>query len=181
MTLVAPSLLTDLPRAVADTLAAAIPGLRTCEPRAGRFTLDELKKLGKPAPAVFVSILSGRGGTVYAGPQHTIDLSMAAYVVTKDAAGLPRDVAAQNLCLALLQQIPDRRWGLDVVGEAREPGLQSLVTEGLRDVGASLWAVTWVQPVLLTGWEAALPIPLQLYVAEYPEVGEVPFYTEVTP
>lgn len=166
MSRVSPTLLTDLPQAIADAIATLLPELEVCEPRNGRFNLEVLKKIGTRAPAVYVSFLRARPGQTFDGPAHSARLDMAAYVVTKQTlGGLSPEDAAGNICLALLSDIPERRWGLAEVGPAENVGAQTLADVKLQGHGVSLWAVTWEQPVMLTGWDDALPLPIALYAA----------------
>lgn len=160
-------ILADLPKTICEEIQIHLPNLKQCEPHAGKFNLEELKKAGVKAPAVRVSILGAGQDTTF-GTDHSFMLSMAAYVVTKDGLGLKRDVAAANICQALLQIVPGQDWGFDPVGEARSVKMHSLVTSKSKDVGASLWAVTWDQPITFTPRPATAPLGVELYVGHAP-------------
>ena len=159
-----PDLLADLPQVMADTIRVWLPELKSAEVYHGRFNLADLRRTGVQAPGVRVSVLGARPGETFAGGVIEHRLQMAAYVVTRDRAGLPRDKSALSICQQLLAAIPERRWGEEDCGPAIEVTMQSLVTAAVQDVGASLWAVTWRQPVTLTSAELRAPMPVELYL-----------------
>lgn len=163
-------LLSSLPQVICDALSRKLPELKACEPHSGKFDLDELKKKSLPAPAVLVSMLGAAQDATYGDDAHSFMLRMAAYVVTKDALGLPRDIAAANIGQKLLATVPGRLWVPEGTGAARKVALHSLVTGRTRDVTASLWAVTWTQPVSFFEPEP-LPLGVDLYVGQAPAIG----------
>lgn len=136
--------------AIAAELAAAIPELKTCEGHGGRFDLQELRRVAAKAPAVFVACL-GFGDAEEEGDT-TAELSWAAYVVTKDAPGKPRDEAALAIAQALAVHIPGNRWGLDDA-EGRPEGIrgQNLYSDRLDKQGVAMWAISWRQRMNLGG------------------------------
>ena len=166
-----PEILSDLPVKICDRIKGILPGLRTCEPHAGKFSLEELKKNAIPTPAVLVSTLGGKQGKGHGGPgSWTFDLSMAAFVVTRGSLGKQRDVYAANICQVLLQLVPDQRWGEPAAGEAKNVVMQPLISTNSRDYAASLWSVTWTQPVTFYARpQSALGV--ELYVSQAPAVG----------
>lgn len=165
-------LLSTLNDAIAATIRTWLPQLATCKGMAGRFDVDALTRDGIKAPAVLVSRLGARQLRGTAGPQPEFGLDMAAFVVTKDALGLQRDTAAANICQVLLARIPNRVWGLEDLGEAREVEEQSLITSATQGKAVSLWAVTWVQPACFVAAPAPSTISPALYVGQSPEIGE---------
>lgn len=164
-------LLGTLPDTIAATIKTWLPMLQTCKGMAGKFDVDMLARDGLRTPAVLVSQLGARQRRGFAGPQPAFSLDMAAFVVTKDQLGLPRDLAAANICQVLLTRIPNRVWGLADLGEAEEVDGQSLITDASQKTATSLWAVTWVQPVSLVAAPAASTIAPQLYVGQAPDIG----------
>ena len=164
-------LLQDLPGIVAARLKLILPGARQCEGIAGRFNLERLKTDAIRTPAILVSILDLKQNGGAAGPVHYFDLSMAAFIVTKDQLGLGRDAAAAAMTTAIAAYVPDRRWGRADCGEARGVRGQSVVTAGWQKSAASLWAVTWTQPATFTPSDTAEPVDLALYVGQVPQVG----------
>ncbi|AZV77890.1 hypothetical protein EBB79_08265 [Parasedimentitalea marina] len=172
--------LARLPQSVCDAVKLRLPELKTCKPHAGKFSLEELKKSGLPAPAVLISTLGAKPGVTRSDAAHSFVLSMAAYVVTRDGLGAPRDLAAANICQALLTLIPGKRWGEPALGAAQGVHMHTLVSSGAKDITSSLWAVTWGQPVTFHTVEAA-PLGAELYVAQSPAIGtdNVTGYTQV--
>lgn len=166
---------TDLLSTLNDTIAATImtwlPQLATCKGMAGRFDVDALTRDGIKAPAVLVSRLGARQGRGTAGPQPEFMLDMAAFIVTKDTLGLQRDAAAANICQVLLTRIPNRTWGLDDLGEAREVEEQSLISSDTKGKAVSLWAVTWLQPAVFVAAPDLSTLAPQLYVGQAPDIG----------
>lgn len=174
-------LLFSLPGIVAARIKLILPAVRTCEGIAGRFNLERLKTESVQSPAVLVSVLDLKQNGGAAGPVHFFDLSMAAFIVTKDQLGLSRDAAAAAMTTAIAAYVPDRRWGQADCGEARNVRGQSIVNAGFLKSAASLWAVTWTQPCTFTASDVAEPVALELYVGQSPQTGadHVADYTRI--
>lgn len=154
----------------AASIHARLPELKTCEAMAGQLGLNDIKAIGRKAPAVFVSRLGARqvkGDSVRVHYHAT----MAAYVLTRDGLGLKRDPAAQAICQAILHLVPDADWFMDEVGPAENVRDQSLNTRATKEEGVALWAVTWSQPFVLEVFSPEAPIPPEVYVGHAPEVG----------
>lgn len=166
-----PDLLKALPEEIAARIHAVLPDLRTCKAQAGRFTLEALRQRGLAAPAVLVAVTRLVQSQTYAGPMPSFDVELSAFVVTKDGMGLPRDAAAMAISQALLQLIPNRTWSLVGVGEAERVTALPLITAAQDKIAASLWAVTWRQPISFDPLPTSAPLPIELYVAQYPNVG----------
>jgi len=166
-----PNLLSNLPQLICDQIKVILPDLKECKPKAGRFDLEELKKSGIKAPAVRVSNLGAKQGRNFSGGAHEFMLSMAAFVVTKNGMGLDRDILAANICQVLLPLVAENDWGNVQHGNARDVAMQSLVTVKSRNIGASLWAVTWTQPITFYAPDITEPIALELYVGQSPDIG----------
>ncbi|MEM1077454.1 MAG: hypothetical protein AAGI09_02905 [Pseudomonadota bacterium] len=169
--MIAPDLFQTLPKTIAERISVTLPGLNTCEAIWGLFNPDELKKRGVKAPAVLVSCAAAAQSGTRSGPEHDFDLRMLAYVITRDALGLPRDVAAAGICGTLMRTIPDRRWGPHGVGEAKGVRCHPLINEKTRDAAYSLFVVEWIQPVALAEFTPDDPVPLDIYVGIAPETG----------
>lgn len=166
----------DLLATLADVMAAriklALPALRDCRGMAGRFDLDQLKSRGVASPAVLVSQLGIRQDETVAAPHFLWAARMVAFVVTRDELGLPRDTGAATIAQVLLRLIPDQVWGLpDDLGAAREVAWEPLITSSSEKQALSLSAVTWTQPVALSGLPVAPAIVPELYVGQAPRTG----------
>jgi len=165
------ALLTDLPLAVAQDLKVLLPGLRQCDAIAGRFNLERLKAEAVQAPAVRVSLLDLAQKAGWSGPRHGFEASMAAFVVTTERMGeLPRDQAAANMAALIAAHVPDRHWDITECGEAQNVRAQPIVNAGMEKSRASLWAVTWVQPLVLEPLPETEPADLTLYLGVAPEI-----------
>lgn len=165
------TLLSELPDLIAGEIKLIFPDLRQCEGMAGPFNLEDLKATGVKAPAVLVSMLGLRQDKTFSGAVQSYVMDMAAYVVTKDGLGLPRDDAAANICQGLLALIPDEIWGQADLGAAEKIAARSLVTRAVKKSSASLWAVTWSQPVVFRGEDMTAPQAIELYVGQSPDIG----------
>jgi hypothetical protein len=158
------SLLANMPGIIAAAIHDHLPELAECAPMLGGFDLDELKRTSVKAPAIRVTRLGLRPRDTRAGPHRRFDAMMAAFVITRDRAGLPRDTALSYLTAALLALIPDNRFATEGVGEAEAAEERVLVNGAARGVALSLAAVTWVQPITLAPLPAGVPLPLSLYL-----------------
>lgn len=158
-------LLAAMPDLIAGKIGDLLPGLRSASGISGRIDKAAIDRIGVAAPAVLVSQFGARIGTTSAGPQHYYLVDVSAFVITKDAPGLDRDEAAATIVQALLQALPDHRWGEPGLGEMTDIAAHSLVTIELQKAGVALWAVTWRQQVAFTGSPEPQQIPLRLYVS----------------
>lgn len=161
-------LLPDLAARAAGAIAAVAPELVTCQSRAGALMPAELKDLGLRAPAVIVSWLEARPAVERAGPAPSLDLGMAAYVIARDALGLPREIVAAAIATRILALVPGRTWERAEAGEAHGLRLQSLATQAVRREGIALWAVTWLQPIQLAGEGVLGEMPRTVFAPEAP-------------
>lgn len=167
---VAPTLLADLSQSICAAIKIVLPDLETCEPRAGKMSLEELKKSGIKAPAVQIAILGAKQTQGFTGGSFEFPLRIVAYVTTRNNLGLDKDAAAMNICQALLQLVPENNWGEPALGNARDVSVETLVSVKTRDTGVSLWAVSWLQPI--TFFQEEVPqLGAELYVGQAPDVG----------
>ncbi len=175
-------LMPDLAERAAAAIRAAAPELATVQTRAGALAAAELKDLGARAPAVVVSWLEARPARERAGPAPSFDLGMAAYVLAKDALGLPRETVAAAIAARIMALVPSRTWGRAEAGEAHTVRLQSLATQAVRNQGVALWAVTWLQPITFADEGELGEMPRTVFApvdprgpgAPYETVSEVP-------
>ena len=101
--------LNALLEAIRAGVREALPGLKTCALHDGRFRAAKLRRWALRAPAVLVAWL-GTPGTETPGALWTdCDHRFGAFVVTRDALGLPRGKAARRIVLVLLLLIPRAR------------------------------------------------------------------------
>lgn len=164
-------LLAQLPALIAVAIKETLPHLQDCSGMVGGFDIEELKRQGLRAPAVRVSRLGVSAMSGYAGPHRRFGVGMAAFVITKDQMGLPRDIAMSNIVAALLQMIPDNCWGETGVGAAEQVEERVLVNREARQITASLSAVTWRQPVTLAPLPEGEALPIEFYTTGLGEEG----------
>lgn len=169
-----PDLLAALPGIVAERLHEVLPGLRDCAGMAGGFDLADLKREGIAAPAVRVSVLGVAPLGAEAGPRRRWVASMAAYIVTRDTMGLPRDAAALAIGQTLLATIPDQTWSEPGLGPAERPELRVIVGRGAREIALHLSAVTWRQPLVFEALDPGTPLPIEVYVGGAPMFDPAP-------
>lgn len=164
-------LLAALPGLVADQIKTVLPGLQACKGMVGGFDLEELKRGGFPAPAVLVSRLGLEAVRPMGGPHRLFHINMAAFIVTRDAMGLPRDEAMGNIAAAILRIVPDANWGEPGIGPAEQVAERVLVNSAARNVTTNLAAVIWKQPIVLDPIPDCPKVPIQLYLGQAPRIG----------
>lgn len=168
------SQLADLRAAVVATIKGWLPDLRACEPHAGRFNLDELKRLGVQAPAVRVAVIGGDRALDLGNGEIDLPLRLAAFVVTADRRGLPKDEAAMAIVETLVKRVPHHRWGLPWAHPARaDVQPENLHSTGLAGQGIALWAVGWTQALRLGEdiFAGDGVLPAKVYLGQAPLTG----------
>jgi len=166
--------LDDLRDAIANNLKSKLPDLRECRPHAGRFDLSELRRVAAKTPAVFVACLGVRESALLESGECDADLVMAAFVVTSDQKGLPRDVSALNIIEFLLMYVPGKQWGLQGRAfQAREVQAQNMYSGEVDKAGVAMWAAVWRQKVRLgeSVWDETGVLPSHVYFSFVPLVG----------
>ena len=167
-----PDLLAELPRRVADGIATVLPDLRQCAAHEARFTLSEIERGKFPAPAVRVVALDVRPEVELAGSVYGVRVAMAAYAVTENRKGLPRDVAAMAMIQAMWRRTVNARWGLACAGPAERLAAQNLSSSATAKAGIALWALTWSQPLAFDWTEIEDGVvPPALYLGVAPDIG----------
>ncbi|MBP9184348.1 MAG: hypothetical protein KBF78_14525 [Fuscovulum sp.] len=147
--------LAELPAIIALQVRGVLPELATCKAIAGRLDLAEVQRSAFATPAVLISRIRLDQGTDLAGPHRVFRVMLAAFVLTKDSLGLPRDLAATNIAQTIVQLLPDCRFGRADIGPAERISEEPIVTDAIRKAGVALSAVTWEQSVALpelAGW-----------------------------
>jgi hypothetical protein len=139
---------------IAAYIKAQLPSLKTCDPHGGRFDLEELRRHSKKAPAVLVAMTDASEALLAQGVE-----TMATYVIfviTRDTAAAPRDVAAINLVQCILSMLPGQVWLPELV-DAENPfvsepdrvSAQNFFSTALDDQGVAMWAISFRQTVSL--------------------------------
>lgn len=176
---------TDLSSAVVTDLKGKFPALKACATHPGRFDLTEIKRVAIKAPAILVACLGVPKLDEAGTEEKDVELVMAAFVLTKDQKGLPRDVGALNIVEALLTHIPMRKWGMTGLGPASKIAAENLYSGEIDRTGVALWAVSFRHKIRIGEniWEAESGVlPDTVYAGYEPDVGleHEPDYEEVT-
>lgn len=156
--------LSELPEIVATRIKAVLPDLATCKGITGRLDLDEVQRNAFATPAVLVSRIRIDHARTLGGPHRVYRVMMAAFVLTKDTLGLPRDVAATNIAQVIMQLLPDCRFGRAEFGPAEKISEEPIATTAVRKAGIGLSAITWEQDLALDPLPENQPMPVELYV-----------------
>ncbi len=172
--MIAPGLLASMPRAAADRFRQFFPDLAECAPHEARLTIEEIRNAKIKAPAIRVVMMDirPRKDAYASGPAAFYDIAMAAFVITKNLRGLPREDACLNICEGVMRALIGQQLGIEDLGEAEAIHLRNLNDSLTRARGLALAAVVWTQPVMLA--EAPSdpgPLPASIYVGVDPEIG----------
>ena len=160
-------------RMIGDAVRAAMPELKDVSGHPGRFDLEELRRTSVRAPAVRIAILGAPRIGEVSDERIRATLSMAAFVITKDAPGLPRDEAAVNITEGLIRLVSLNQWQADGqagfgIGLPEEIRADNVFAAATDRAGVALWAVSWKQTLVL-GESIFTPdgvMPWRLYIRE---------------
>jgi len=137
-----------LRKAVADELKAKLPRLGgqavAVTEHAGRFDYEELQRVATRAPAVLVAAL-GASGLELTSNEVAGACQVAAVIVCKDLARLPRDVAALALVQALAGIVPGNCWGGAADKAPEDIRADNLFSAQIDKSGVAMWGVGWRQ------------------------------------
>ncbi|MDX2109199.1 MAG: hypothetical protein SFY80_03055 [Verrucomicrobiota bacterium] len=173
--------------AIISTVKARLPGLRACEPHAGRFDLDELKKISTALPAVRIAIMGV--------PQVESDgdgcadntLQVVMYCVAGNAPRLSASDACLNMVGFLTAFLTNgERWNLTNLSDPLKIGAENLYNAPQGENAVCLWAVSFRQIVRIGQSEfESLPefLAEALYLGRAPEIGadHVDDYVQIYP
>ena len=152
-------------------VSAKLPDLRACEAHRGPVTGGEIARLSKRAPAVLAACLGVAAAAETGDRRVDARLRLAAFVVTADRVGLPKERAALAVVEGLLEYLPGFHPGAGLpAGSAEDLRAENLFSGPLDRTGVALWAVTWRQGLRLGGAEGdpSAPLPTELYAAGRP-------------
>lgn len=152
-------------------VSAKLPDLRACEAHRGPVTGGEIARLSKRAPAVLAACLGVAAAAETGDRRVDARLRLAAFVVTADRVGLPKDRAALSVVEGLLEYLPGFHPGAGLpAGSAEDLRAENLFSGPLDRTGVALWAVTWRQALRLGGAESdpSAALPTELYAAGRP-------------
>ncbi|MGR6871238.1 hypothetical protein ACU6U9_02770 [Pseudomonas sp. HK3] len=135
--------------AIKDRLHEVLPELNTCDVHDGRFDVSELKRISTKAPAVFVALLKVPSTKTNSEDQLEADLSLVAYIVTKEAHKLDKGEAARNLSEAIMILVKNERWSTIEIERASDIRGDNLYSGAIDKQNIALWAITWKQTITL--------------------------------
>ena len=153
--------LLDFVNAIVEDLKANATFLKDVGTHGKIFGTDELRSLSLLTPAVRISMVGSRGGSV-ALPRGTAAMAranngmfrgpiqMIAFLIeSDDAAGMEARDRAINLADEFMTFIEHRQWGLGpMVGPALITGFEVLYSLEVEDQGVAIAAVSWEQEVV---------------------------------
>jgi phage gp37-like protein len=165
----------ELQNAMVTGFKELFPELAACRAYAGRFNLQELGALSVKTPAIFVSYLGIKGIQEAGDERMDLVCQFAAYIVTTDQRGLPRDAAAKNMSEAIAVWLPNRRFGVLDVGVPRDLRVDNLYDGSVRSKAVALAAVSWTQ-LVRTGTSVFAEdgtLPTEVYAVHDEEARQV--------
>ncbi|ASX25872.1 phage protein Gp37 [Candidatus Williamhamiltonella defendens] len=156
-----------LRQAVIDQLKQDMPRLSAVDAHPGRFNLEELKRIATQLPAIRVAFMGCPQLKQIETREKEAVVRMAAFIMTGDRRGLPKDEAALALVEALLVLIPYQSWGIKGVLGAANVKADNLFSGQVERQGVAMWAVTWEQSVRLgkNVWGGGI-LPSTVYVCD---------------
>lgn len=153
--------LNDYREAVATDLRAVLPASVHVETHGGRFDEGEIKRVGGKAPAVFVAVLDV--ADIEAGNGAILgDVTMGAFVATKDAPAMRRDEAALALAVVVTRRVALAEWPAEHTPQ--RVAARNLFSASQDRTGLALWAVSWRQRVAIAPLEDQDPATLDEFL-----------------
>lgn len=142
--------------ALAAHFKANLPTLKMVATHRGRFSVEELKdgQRLKP-PALFVSFLRCAEFLELPSGQFDAACDWAAFIITADARGAPREVAALQLLKQVVLALPALHG--DLVGRPERIAAENMWSGDLDDLALMIVALQWRQSVRIgasafAGW-----------------------------
>ncbi|EGG93496.1 hypothetical protein IMCC1989_1152 [gamma proteobacterium IMCC1989] len=160
----------ELRQKVLEKIKEELPDLKEVSLHPGRFNLDELKRIGTKAPAVYVSLMGTPTVKRIETGENEVYIRLAAFIVTRDERKLPKDEAALAIVESLLVVIPCQRWGLKNTSDAVNVKADNLFNGSIERKGVAMWAITWEQTLRIGEdvWGGGV-LPSEVYVSEDPD------------
>ena len=123
--------------------------LMTVETHGGRFSFDEIKRLAKKAPCLLVSCLEIPALDDGAQGDNEHQLKIVMYVLTRDAAGVSKDISSVAIVEKALRHFKDEEWGFDWTLPAQNFVARNLYSNQIDKIGLSLWGIGFDQTIQL--------------------------------
>lgn len=141
-------MLTDLRQTITDAVKNWFPAA-DCQTHPGRFNLAEIKRIGVKTPAIRVACLGLPTGEAVGDGEADRAVAWAAYILTTDKRGLPRDAAVIAMAQDLVLRLAGQRWNTSGVHPVADDAIraENLYSSDVDGHGIALWAVAWTQRV----------------------------------
>ena len=171
----------SLSSSVVEKIATMLPKVNI-ESYPGRFDVTELKRISTKLPAVRIAFMGSTKIDMMDTGENEATVRLAAFVITGDRRGLPKDSAALNIVEALLTLIPGQSWGVPGTTIAKNIKADNLYSGQVDRQGVAIWALTWEQTTRIGAdvWGGGT-LPTDIYVAyDRDDFGIEPEYTRLS-
>ena len=140
------SSLVALRQAVITDVKAAVTDAKTVEPYGGALNLEEVGRMSKRSPAVFIAVVAGGGSLTAPGGEIRLIAKFAAFVLVADGREMERDALALSVTEQVLACVGAWRWkGTASASQPDKITLQSLFSGKLARNGITLMGASWEQ------------------------------------
>lgn len=146
----------ELRQGVVNDVANNMPGLPVIGrvailPHAGRFTSEELDRIGAKAPCIFISTgMLANVGSDSLGDN--AEVAFTAIIVTKDIPKIKRDASSMALANIFAVHLTENTWGMDESRRYPEKiNGRNLYASKLDKKGIAMWGFTWSQWMTIGG------------------------------
>jgi len=146
----------ELRQGVIDDIANNMPGVSdigsvSVLPYAGRFSIEELKRIGTKAPCIFISTVALANVGNDSMGDHA-EIAFAAIIVTKDTPKITRDASSMALANVLAVHLTENLWGMDESRRYPEKiSGRNLYATKIDKEGIAMWGFTWSQWMTIGG------------------------------
>ena len=136
---------------IVERLKAAGLGFKEVKPHIGRYSVDDLKRMHRAAPAAAIGIIGGAKPQRRASGEVQIEIAFAAVIVTDARAAIEADDSAVDLAIAVAASLADFVPARLVRGcqPASTINLEAVAQSEIDMAGLAVWAVTWTHSVLI--------------------------------
>lgn len=166
------SVVRSLRTAFVDHLRDAGLGFREVKPHIGRYSVEDLKRLHRAAPAAAIGIVNATRPVKRASGQIQIDVGFAAVIVTNAKRSDDADDDAIDLSIAVAGNLASWVPALTVRG-CQPPAnihLEAVADTEIDQAGLAVWAVMWSHSVLVGVDEIAAAIGDNHHLSPDPSV-----------
>ena len=132
-------------KSIITVIKAGLTSLKTCEEHGGRFDANELKRVAKKSPAVYLAALAVNNVDEDSLGYHGV-VTWAAFVIAKGDSVTNRAEVALGVVNSLGLLIPGNNWAVEEFrGRPKKIRSQNLFSSSIDKLGVAMWGVTWQQ------------------------------------